>query len=141
ENLSSVVFIKDIELAKVPKSTSQNGVADEENARVEGTGSGFIWDDFGHIVTNYHVVSKLATDRSGLQLCKVSLVDSRGNNITREGKIVGFDPDYDLAILKVNAERNEFKPVTIGTSRDLRVGQSCFAIGNPYGYENTLTAG
>ncbi|GER24609.1 protease degS [Striga asiatica] len=160
ENLSSVVFIKDIELAKVPKSTSEKSVADEENAKVEGTGSGFIWDDFGHIVTNYHVVSKLATDRSGLQICKVpffciflavfayldgnfavSLVDSRGKNITREGKIVGFDPDYDLAILKVDAERNEFKPVTFGTSHDLRVGQSCFAIGNPYGYENTLTTG
>ncbi|KAI3455993.1 hypothetical protein Pfo_012656 [Paulownia fortunei] len=141
ETSSSVVFIKDLELTKIPNSTSENGIAEDENAKVEGTGSGFIWDKFGHIVTNYHVVSKLATDRSGLQRCKISLVDSGGNNITREGNIVGFDPDYDLAVLKVDAVGNELKPVTIGTSRELQVGQSCFAIGNPYGYENTLTTG
>ncbi|GFP81166.1 protease Do-like 5 chloroplastic [Phtheirospermum japonicum] len=140
ENSSSVVFISNLELTEVPKSTSENGISDE-NAKVKGTGSGFIWDKFGHIVTNYHVISKLATDTSGLQRCKVSLVDSKGNNITTEGKIVGFDPDYDLAILKVDAVGNELKPANIGTSGELRVGQSCFAIGNPYGYENTLTTG
>ncbi|KAL2474996.1 Protease Do-like 5 [Abeliophyllum distichum] len=137
----SVVFIKDLELAKIPKSTSETVLAEDENAKLEGTGSGFIWDKFGHIVTNYHVVAKLATDRSGLQLCKVFLVDASGNSIVREGKIVGFDPDYDLAVLKVDLKGNELKPVTLGTSRDLHVGQSCFAIGNPYGYENTLTTG
>ncbi|CAA3027729.1 protease Do-like 5, chloroplastic [Olea europaea subsp. europaea] len=165
---SSVVFIKDLELAKIPKSTSETLLAEDENAKVQGTGSGFIWDKFGHIVTNYHVVAKLATDRSGLQLCKVSLVDANSNSITSEGKIVGFDPDYDLAVLKVpsadcdldsiypgkplqaltfmlaqrvDLKGNELKPVTLGTSRHLHVGQSCFAIGNPYGYENTLTTG
>lgn len=138
---SSVVFIKDLELAKIPKSTSETALPEDENVKVEGTGSGFIWDKFGHIVTNYHVVAKLATDRSGLQLCKVSLVDASGNSIIREGKIVGFDPDYDLAVLKVDLKGNELKPVTLGTSRDLHVGQRCFAIGNPYGYENTLTTG
>ncbi|XP_022848612.1 protease Do-like 5, chloroplastic [Olea europaea var. sylvestris] len=138
---SSVVFIKDLELARIPKSTSETLLAEDENAKVQGTGSGFIWDKFGHIVTNYHVVAKLATDRSGLQLCKVSLVDANGNSITSEGKIVGFDPDYDLAVLKVDLKGNELKPVTLGTSRHLHVGQSCFAIGNPYGYENTLTTG
>ncbi|KAL8032230.1 hypothetical protein ABFX02_13G082200 [Erythranthe guttata] len=142
ETSSSVVYIKDIELAKNPNnSTSGNGVAEEENSKVEGTGSGFIWDQFGHVVTNYHVISKLATDTSGLQRCKVSLVDSGGNTITRDGKIVGFDPDFDLAVLKVDVVGNEIKPATIGTSRELQVGQSCFAIGNPYGYENTLTTG
>ncbi|KAL0305479.1 UNVERIFIED_CONTAM: Protease Do-like 5, chloroplastic [Sesamum radiatum] len=154
ETSSCVVFIKDLELTKTPKSTSEVGLAEDENAKVEGTGSGFIWDKFGHIVvliifvlifqlevTNYHVVSKLATDRSGLQRCKVSLVDSAGNNITREGILIGFDPDYDLAVLKVDAVGNELNPATIGTSRELQVGQSCFAIGNPYGFENTLTTG
>ncbi|KAJ6770081.1 PROTEASE DO-LIKE 5 CHLOROPLASTIC ISOFORM X1 [Salix purpurea] len=77
---------------------------EDENAKVEGTGSGFIWDKFGHIVTNYHVVAKLATDRSGLQRCKVYLVDAGGNSLCREGKIIGFDPSYDLAILKVSDE-------------------------------------
>ncbi|XP_014517700.1 protease Do-like 5, chloroplastic [Vigna radiata var. radiata] len=138
----SVVFIKDIELAKVPKSFSKGVVLDEdEDAKVEGSGSGFIWDTFGHIVTNYHVVSKLATDTSGLQRCKVFLVDAKGNSFYREGKIIGFDPAYDLAVLKVDVDGYQVKPANLGQSNNLRVGQSCFAIGNPYGYENTLTTG
>ncbi|CAN1145757.1 Protease Do-like 5, chloroplastic [Linum perenne] len=51
-------------------------------------------------VTNYHVVAKLATDRSGLQRCKICIVDALGNRLYRDGKIVGFDPSYDLAVLK-----------------------------------------
>nr|AFK38303.1 unknown [Medicago truncatula] len=142
ETSPSVVSIKDIELTKVPKTSSKEVMLDEdEDAKVEGTGSGFIWDKFGHIVTNYHVVAKLATDTSGLQRCKVFLVDAKGNNFSREGKIIGFDPSYDLAVLKVDVDGYELKPVVIGESKNLHVGQSCFAIGNPYGYENTLTTG
>ncbi|KAG2238898.1 hypothetical protein Bca52824_089758 [Brassica carinata] len=133
----SVVFIEDIELPK----TSSDDYNVEDNAKIEGTGSGFVWDKLGHIVTNYHVISKLATDQSGLQRCKVSLVDAMGTKFTKEGKIVGLDPDNDLAVLKIETEGRELKPVALGTSSDLRVGQSCFAIGNPYGYENTLTIG
>ncbi|XP_043690233.1 protease Do-like 5, chloroplastic isoform X2 [Telopea speciosissima] len=92
-------------------------------------------------VTNYHVVAKLATDTSGLQRCEVVLVDANGRSFTKEGKIIGFDPAYDLAVLKVDVEGKELKPAVLGTSQDLHVGQSCFAIGNPYGYENTLTTG
>ncbi|XP_059668872.1 protease Do-like 5, chloroplastic [Cornus florida] len=141
ETSPSVVFIKDLELLKSPKSSNEVTVTGDENAKVEGTGSGFIWDKFGHIVTNYHVVAKLATDNSGLQRCKVFLEDAGGNSFWREAKIIGFDPAYDLAVLKVDVEGNELKPVILGTSSDLRVGQSCFAIGNPYGYEDTLTIG
>ncbi|XP_044461891.1 protease Do-like 5, chloroplastic [Mangifera indica] len=137
----SVVFIQDFELAKTPKNSSAQVMPVDETAKVEGTGSGFIWDKFGHIVTNYHVVAKLATDNTGLQRCKVLLVDAKGNRLIREGKIIGSDPAYDLAVLKVNVEGYELKPVVLGTSRDLRVGQSCFAIGNPYGFEDTLTTG
>ncbi|KAK8618594.1 hypothetical protein V6N13_132581 [Hibiscus sabdariffa] len=138
----SVVFIEDLELAKIPKSSSKEDmVSEDEDAKVQGTGSGFIWDKFGHIVTNYHVVDKLATDQTGLQRCKVFLVDARGTSFYKQGKLVGIDPANDLAVLKVDAEGYELKPVAIGTSRDLRVGQSCFAIGNPFGYENTLTTG
>ncbi|XP_057466468.1 protease Do-like 5, chloroplastic isoform X2 [Actinidia eriantha] len=138
---SSVVFIKDLQLVKSPKSSDGAMLIEDENVKVEGTGSGFIWDKFGHIVTNYHVVEKLATDRSGLQGCKVFLADAKGNSFSKEATIVGFDPAYDIAVLKVVVEGNELKPVILGTSRDLHVGQSCFAIGNPYGYENTLTTG
>ncbi|XP_070030470.1 protease Do-like 5, chloroplastic isoform X2 [Nicotiana sylvestris] len=140
ETSPSVVFIKDLELAK-GSNGSTTGLANDENAKVEGTGSGFIWDKFGHIVTNYHVIAKLATDQSGLQRCKVSLVNAKGESIAKEAKIVGVDPAYDLAVLKVDVEGDEVKPISVGTSRGLRVGQSCFAIGNPYGFENTLTTG
>nr|XP_017228092.1 PREDICTED: protease Do-like 5, chloroplastic isoform X2 [Daucus carota subsp. sativus] len=115
ETSPSVVFIKDLEIVKKPKSSDE--------------------------VTNYHVISKLAMDSGGLQRCKVYLVDKRGNSFSRDAKIIGVDPAYDLAVLKVDVEGNEPKPVTLGTSDSLRVGQSCFAIGNPYGYENTLTTG
>ncbi|XVE88402.1 hypothetical protein DITRI_Ditri19aG0067200 [Diplodiscus trichospermus] len=139
ETSPSVVFIKDIQLAK--RSSKEDTLAEDEDAKVEGTGSGFIWDKFGHIVTNYHVVDKLATDQSGLHRCKVFLVDARGASFYKEGKVVGIDPAYDLAVLKVDVEGYELKPFVLGTSRNLRVGQSCFAIGNPFGYENTLTTG
>ncbi|KAF1890927.1 hypothetical protein Lal_00037498 [Lupinus albus] len=171
ETSASVVFIKDLELSKVPKASSNEimQLNEEEDAKVEGTGSGFIWDKYGHIVTNYHVVAKLATDTNGLQRCKVfpysvnsielltylcsasnaysnsrvqvSLVDAKGNSFYREGKITGFDPAYDLAVLKVDVDGYEIKPAVLGQSNNLHVGQSCFAIGNPYGYENTLTTG
>ncbi|XP_019250479.1 PREDICTED: protease Do-like 5, chloroplastic isoform X2 [Nicotiana attenuata] len=140
ETSPSVVFIKGLELAK-GSNGSTTVLANDENAKVEGTGSGFIWDKFGHIVTNYHVIAKLATDQSGLQRCKVSLVNAKGGSIAKVAKIVGVDPAYDLAVLKVDVEGDEVKPISVGTSRGLRVGQSCFAIGNPYGFENTLTTG
>ncbi|KAM5587631.1 protease Do-like 5, chloroplastic [Rosa sericea] len=142
ETSPSVVYIKDIEIDKSLKgSPTAVSQSEDDNTKVEGTGSGFIWDKFGHIVTNYHVVAKLATDQTGLQRCKVYMVDAMGNGFSSEGKIVGLDASRDLAVLKVDIEGHELKPVVLGTSSDLRVGQTCFAIGNPYGYENTLTIG
>ncbi|KAJ6805674.1 protease Do-like 5, chloroplastic isoform X1 [Iris pallida] len=76
-----------------------------------------------------------------MQRCKVYLQDLNGNTFSKEGKLIGYDPSYDLAILKVDVEGDKLRPALIGTSHDLRVGQSCFAIGNPYGYEHTLTTG
>ncbi|CAO2823395.1 unnamed protein product [Amaranthus hypochondriacus] len=141
ETSPSVVFIQ--VLSKLNNSNNSNDTLpdDESNAKVEGTGSGFLWDKFGHIVTNYHVVAKLATDQSGQRFCKVSTVDTRGNRISTEAKIIGFDQSYDLAVLKFDSQGKEFRPALLGTSSELRVGQNCFAIGNPYGYENTLTTG
>ncbi|KAJ9565667.1 hypothetical protein OSB04_001633 [Centaurea solstitialis] len=141
ETSPSVVFIKDLEIVNNPKSSDEVVMVDDEKAIVEGTGSGFIWDNFGHIVTNYHVVEKLATDQNGRQRCKVFLVDKTGKSLSRDAKIIGVDPSYDLAVLKVDVEGIEVKPVSIGSARKLNVGQSCYAIGNPYGYENTLTTG
>jgi len=96
----------------------------------QGTGSGFIWDADGHIVTNFHVVANSSNVR-------VTLDDQS----TYPAQIVGVAPDKDLAVLRVAAPRAKLRPILIATSRDLRVGQSVFAIGNPFGLDRTLTTG
>jgi len=95
-----------------------------------GNGSGFIWDDQGHIVTNYHVIEK--ADRA-----QVTLSDQS----TWDAKLIGIEPNKDLAILKIDAPAEKLKPIPVGSSHDLRVGQSVFAIGNPFGLDQTLTTG
>ncbi len=99
-----------------------------------GEGSGFIWDDFGHIVTNFHVVLPNGERASG---AKVTLYDKS----TYDAVFIGASADHDLAVLRIDAPREKLRPVAIGTSRDLQVGQSVFAIGNPFGWDQTLTTG
>ena len=94
-----------------------------------GTGSGFIWDEEGHIVTNFHVI------RDAFK-AKVTLSDQT----TWDAEIIGREPRKDLAVLKIDAKA-KLKPIRIGTSHDLRVGQSVLAIGNPFGLDQTLTTG
>jgi S1-C subfamily serine protease len=96
----------------------------------KGTGSGFIWDDQGHIVTNFHVIK----DGGGAE---VTLHD----NTVWKAKIVGRAPDKDLAVLKIMAPAATLRPLAIGTSSNLQVGQKVFAIGNPFGLDQTLTTG
>lgn len=96
-----------------------------------GEGTGFIWDDAGYVVTNFHVVE-------GGHKFSVTLAD--GQSV--EGEIVGTAPDHDLAVLKIDEiEPEDRPPLAIGTSEDLRVGQAVFAIGNPFGLDKTLTTG
>ena len=95
-----------------------------------GNGSGFIWDREGHIVTNYHVIEK--ADRA-----QVTLSDQT----TWDAELIGIEPNKDLAILKIKAPDTKLKPIPVATSHDLRVGQSVFAIGNPFGLDQTLTTG
>lgn len=95
-----------------------------------GTGSGFVWDQNGHIVTNYHVVK-------GASSVKVTLSDQS----TFDAIIVGADPDKDLALLKIDPGQAVLTPIKVGTSKDLRVGQSVYAIGNPFGLDQSLTTG
>jgi S1-C subfamily serine protease len=95
----------------------------------QGTGSGFVWDESGHIVTNYHVVQ-------GAAAAKVTLGDNE-----YDADAVGVTPDHDLAVLKIRAPRAQLVPIEIGTSADLQVGQKVFAIGNPFGLDHTLTTG
>jgi S1-C subfamily serine protease len=95
-----------------------------------GTGSGFVWDDRGHVVTNFHVV---ANARSAF----VTL-DSQE---TFEAELVGVDASYDIAVLRIEAPAGRLKPIPVGISKDLLVGQKAFAIGNPFGLDHTLSTG
>lgn len=96
----------------------------------QGQGSGFVWDDQGHIVTNNHVVEN-ATE------IEVTFNDG----ITLPAMLVGADPDSDLAVIRVDPAEHELKPVKLGDSDRLKVGQRAIAIGNPFGLKGTLTAG
>jgi S1-C subfamily serine protease len=96
----------------------------------KGTGSGFIWDDLGHVVTNYHVIEEASTAR-------VRLNDGR----SYQAVLVGASPAHDLAVLRISVAFDRPPPVPIGSSADLKVGQKVFAIGNPFGLDYTLTTG
>ncbi len=96
----------------------------------EGTGSGFVYDTSGHIVTNWHVVE-------GAEQIEVVLVD--GTSLPAQ--VVGADSYYDLAVLAVDPNKIDAPPIPLGTSDVLRVGQRVLAIGNPFGLDRTLTTG
>ena len=95
-----------------------------------GAGSGFVWDQDGHIITNFHVIQEASGAR-------VTLAD----HSVWDAQLVGTAPDQDLAVLYINAPKHQLQPIAIGTSGDLQVGQKVFAIGNPFGLDQTLTTG
>ncbi|MBL8745779.1 MAG: trypsin-like peptidase domain-containing protein, partial [Phycisphaerae bacterium] len=97
---------------------------------VEGTGSGFVWDDQGHVVTNFHVVA---------QANSAEVVLSDGSVWPAKG--VGGSEDQDIFVLKIDAPAEKLRPIAVGTSADLKVGQRVMAIGNPFGLDQTLTTG
>jgi len=99
-------------------------------ALAQGAGSGFVWDAEGHVVTNNHVVE-------GARSVYVQL--DAGEPI--EARVVGAAPDYDLAVVRLTRNPRTLRPIPIGTSHDLRIGQSVYAIGNPFGLQRTLTQG
>ena len=95
-----------------------------------GTGSGFIWDGAGHVVTNFHVIR-------GASQATVKLVDGRDY----QAALVGASPAHDIAVLRIGVGFKRPPPVPVGTSADLKVGQKVYAIGNPFGLDQTLTTG
>ncbi|HEY6974260.1 MAG TPA: trypsin-like peptidase domain-containing protein [Nitrospiraceae bacterium] len=119
----SVVFIANSAVRRDPWSFDLFEVP-------QGSGSGFIWNKQGHLVTNFHVVY-------GATSITVTLAD----RTEHKAKVVGADPDHDLAVLQIQAQEESLSPVVIGTSHDLRVGQKVLAIGNPFGLDHTLTTG
>jgi len=120
----SVVFI----------TTSKNARASRWSKNVneipQGSGSGFIWDEAGHIVTNYHVLE-------GAQNFTVTLSDQTSYKAT----FVGAEANKDLAVIKIDAPVDVLRPIMVGSYADLKVGQSVYAIGNPFGLDYTLTTG
>ncbi len=124
ERLSpSVVYVTNMGVRRV-------GFSMDVTAIPQGTGSGFIWDKKGTIVTNFHVVQ-------GAQDVQVTLADGS----VWQAKPVGFEPDKDLAVITIDAPADLLTPIPVGESRDLKVGQKVLAIGNPFGFDYTLTTG
>jgi S1-C subfamily serine protease len=95
-----------------------------------GTGTGFIWDDRGNVVTNFHVIQ-------GANAAQVTLSDQT----TWKAALVGAFPDRDLAVLRIDAPKEKLKAIVVGGSHELQVGQKVYAIGNPFGLDQTLTTG
>jgi S1-C subfamily serine protease len=96
----------------------------------QGTGSGFIWDDQGRVVTNFHVIN---------QASRISV--TMADNSTWKAVLIGAAPDKDLAVLQIDAPKHLLKPIAVGESNNLLVGQKVFAIGNPFGLDQTMTSG
>ena len=119
----SVVFISNTSIRRDPWSFNLFEVP-------QGAGSGFVWNRQGHIVTNYHVIHNADT-------VEVTMA----NRKSFKARLVGIDPDHDLAVLQIRAPEEDLLPVEIGSSHDLRVGQKVLAIGNPFGLDHTLTTG
>lgn len=95
-----------------------------------GSGTGFIWDAQGHVVTNFHVIQ-------GAARAFITLADGSRHEAT----YVGGAPDKDLAVLQLTKTPPKLRPIPLGTSSDLQVGQAVLAIGNPFGLDQTLTTG
>ncbi|MFM7055458.1 MAG: S1C family serine protease [Planctomycetota bacterium] len=103
--------------------------------REVSAGTGIVWDESGHIVTNLHVVQQTLEDSDGA--LEVQLRD----NAVYDAQIVGAMARFDIAVLRIDAEPAALEPITIGTSNDLKVGQKVLAIGNPFGFDRTLSTG
>ena len=118
----SVVFVTNVALG-------QNQYMDEF-AIPQGAGSGFVWDKQGHVVTNFHVVQ-------GGDAFLVTFEDQA----QAQAKLVGTDPNKDIAVLQIEDSAEKLKPISVGSSDKLSVGQQALAIGNPFGLEHSLTKG
>jgi S1-C subfamily serine protease len=115
----------------VTNVAEQSGLFNLDMMRIpKGTGSGFVWDKDGHIVTAYHVVN-------GADGVRVTLADGT----LYEARQVWSYPEKDIAVISIDAPKSKLQPVLIGTSHDLKVGQVTYAIGNPFGLDQTMTTG
>jgi len=127
ENTPSVVFISTF-------TERQDFFTLDMEEIPQGTGSGFVWDKQGHIVTNFHVIRSANS-------AQVALSDAKGKQTMYKATLTGIDPDNDIAVLKIEAPPAALRPIEVGTSSDLQVGQTALAIGNPFGLDHSLTIG
>jgi S1-C subfamily serine protease len=105
----------------------------------QGSGTGFVWDEWGHVVTNHHVIT---VEQGGMRVgevdeAEVTLADGK----VYKGRVIGSSFAYDISVLQVFAPLESMPPIPVGKSRNLQVGQSVMAIGNPFGLEHSLTKG
>ncbi|MEM1061258.1 MAG: trypsin-like peptidase domain-containing protein, partial [Planctomycetota bacterium] len=127
----SVVFVRRLRLVRVVLGRPRQ-------AAVVGTGTGFVWDADGVVVTNLHVIADgIGGSNIRFDEAVVTLADGRDYPARR----IGFAENKDIAVLRIDAPDEHLKPIRIGTSSGLRVGQKVFAIGNPFGLDRTLTTG
>jgi S1-C subfamily serine protease len=117
-------------VVQVAVRTQTNPFAEDQEGAGEASGTGFVWDESGHLVTNNHVV----------QNARVAAVRFASGDVA-EAEVVGVAPNYDLAVLRVRNARQLPRPVALGSSGDLKVGQTAYAIGNPFGLDQSLTSG
>ncbi len=104
-----------------------------------GSGTGFVWDEAGHVVTNLHVL--MVKDDQGNIRPAADLAVTLADGKTYKTKLIGVSTAYDVAVLQVFAPLKDMRPLPMGSSGDLVVGQSVLAIGNPFGLDHTLTQG
>lgn len=127
--------------------TTVQKLADRRTRRIlereAGSGSGFVWDTAGHIVTNAHVVAIRERVFGGGVRSRIAdrVLVRLAEGQTYEAKVVGIAATKDLAVLKIEAPANELAPIRRGASMDLQVGQSVYAIGNPFGLNASLSTG
>ena len=118
-------------------STEYTSMGEKFNLNAEdlpkGVGTGFIWDKSGHIITNFHVINKV--DNALVTITK------NKEKFTYTAKLTGIDPDNDLAVLKIDAPKEDLQLINYNPKTEINVGQFAFAIGNPFGQEHTLTTG
>jgi S1-C subfamily serine protease len=120
---NSVVFITNLQYVR-------NFFYSSDQPVPQGSGSGFVWDDQGHLVTNFHVIEE-----------GEKFMVSLPNQKQVEATLVGFERNKDIAVLKLGESVADLTPVAIGTSRNLQVGQKVVAVGNPFGFDHTVTQG
>lgn len=133
EEKSNIAVFESSKASVVYISTSEQ-VLDYWTLRVQtvphGTGSGFIWDSAGHVVTNLHVIADAS-------VATVRLSDGKDY----PAKLIGVSRTHDIAVLQIKIPASSAVPIPLGTSHDLQVGQKVYAIGNPFGLDWTLTTG